>query len=296
MENGVLSSSLMDRVMSIGGEKSQRAQLPMQLSSAPLRVGLVGLGAVGSVVAEAIGTGHVPNASLVAALDEQPRPEMAVATMEFKEFLAADWSVCVEAAGQGWVREHAVRVLATGRSLIITSVGAFTDDDLFAACRKAAEDSGGKLLIVSGALPGMDWMASAALDETVEEVTIAQRKQPEGWRGTPADGRVDLSAVTEPTLIFEGPARTAATEFPKNANIAAALALATVGLDKTTVSLWADPSVAGPTNTILFRGRSGELSITVKGGKPLSPKTSRIVPFSVLKALRNLSSPVFMSI
>merc|ERR1719221_1252662 len=139
-------------------------------------------------------------------------------------------------------------------------------------------------------------MASAVLDETLQEVTVAQRKQPEGWRGTPADGRVDLSAVTEPTKVFEGPARVAAAEFPKNANIAAALALATVGLDNTKVTLWADPNVTGPTNTVYFRGRSGELSITVKGGKPLSPKTSRIVPYSVLKALNNLSAPVFFGI
>merc|ERR1712232_788021 len=168
-------------------------------------------------------------------------------------------------------------------------MGVFTDDALMEELTALAEESGGQLLIPAGAMPGMDWMSSAALDE-VEQVTMEQRKRPEGWLGTPAEAKFDLKALTKPTTIFQGPAREAAAQFPKNANIAAALALGTVGLDKLQVQLVADPTVSGPTNKVTMRGGCGEISLEVKG-KPLSQRTSRVVPFSVLKALKNMSSP-----
>merc|ERR1712217_789755 len=96
--------------------------------------------------------------------------------------------------------------------------------------------------------------------------------------------------IAEPTVIFEGCAREAATQYPKNANISAAIALATVGLDDLNVKLIADPTVSGPHQSITFRGAAGELTIQVKG-TPISQRTSRVVPLFVVKALRNLSSP-----
>merc|ERR1719336_2577669 len=107
-------------------------------------------------------------------------------------------------------------------------------------------------------MPALDWMSSAAI-ERVDEATLVQRKRPEGWVGTPAEAKFELGKLTEPTTIFEGSAREAASRFPKNANIAAALALGTVGLDNLKVRLVADPTVAGPTSRIRFRGDAGSL-------------------------------------
>merc|ERR1711877_10536 len=109
----------------------------------------------------------------------------------------------------------------------------------------------------------MDWMSSAAF-EHLEEVSVVQIKNPDGWIGTPAEEKVDLMSLTRPETIFDGTAREAATLFPKNANISAALALATVGLDATRVRLVADPGVAGPMNKIELRGAAGELAIEVR--------------------------------
>merc|ERR1719499_2402235 len=105
-------------------------------------------------------------------------------------------------------------------------------------------------------MPAMDWMSSAAL-EHIEEVTLEQRKRPEGWVGTPAEAKVDLASLAEPTTVFEGVAREAASLYPKNANIAAALALGSVGLDRLRVRLVADPTVKGPTSNIILRGSAG---------------------------------------
>ncbi|CAE7217851.1 nadX [Symbiodinium sp. KB8] len=264
-----------------------------------LQVGLVGLGSIGTIVAEAL-TGprqSLPGAALAAVLTQRPRdarpPEVgsqALLTTDVEAFLGSDWSLCVEAAGQPWVRENGRRVLAEGRDLLVTSVGVFTEDALLEDFTSMAAKSGSRLLLPAGAMPGMDWMSSAALDE-VDEVTIEQRKRPEGWRGTPAESSVDLDSLQTAAVVFEGPAREAASQFPKNANIAAALALATVGLDRLNVRLVADPAVSGPTNLVMLRGGCGQINLEVKG-TPLSQRTSRVVPFSVLKALKNLSSPV----
>lgn len=264
-----------------------------------LRVGLVGLGAIGSYVAEVLRDGAaLPGASLAAALVQRPRSEKppccgeALLTHEVEAFFAVDWRICVEAAGQPWVRDHGRRVLAAGRDLLVTSVGALTDDALHEELLAAAREGGSRLLVASGAMPGIDWMSSAAL-ETVEEATLEQRKRPEGWKGTPAESKFDLAALKEPTTIFEGLAREAASLYPKNANIAAALALATVGLDKLRVRLVADPGIAGPSSHIMLRGDAGEIAIQVKGAA-LTQRTSRIVPLAVVKALRNLSSDEVM--
>eukprot|EP00929_Paragymnodinium_shiwhaense_P105575 TRINITY_DN70618_c0_g1_i1.p1 TRINITY_DN70618_c0_g1~~TRINITY_DN70618_c0_g1_i1.p1 ORF type:complete len:290 (-),score=62.66 TRINITY_DN70618_c0_g1_i1:99-926(-) len=267
-----------------------------------VRIGLVGLGAIGEYVSQRLTDGSsLPNATLAAVLVQRERDERpasvgadALLTTDIEAFFAADWSICVEVAGQPWIQDHGRRVLEAGRSLLVTSVGALTDDALHNDLIDLAAKSGGRLLIAAGAMPGMDWMSSAALDD-IEEIVMEQRKKPEGWKGTPADGKFDLDSISEPTAIFEGCAREAASQYPKNANISASLALATIGLDRLFVRLYADPTVTGPTNTIKLKGAAGELSIQVKGA-PLSQRTSRIVPLSVLKALRNLSSPEFIGI
>eukprot|EP00435_Cladocopium_sp_Y103_P017624 s3427_g4.t1 len=283
----VLRPSL--RAMSAGQEVKRR-----RVES--LSVGMVGFGSIGKVIAESLNSGAISGVSLSAVIVQNQRSERppeigtAVLTTSIEEFLAADWSLCVEVAGQPWVRDHGKTVLAQGRDLLVTSVGVFTDDQLLEDLTSTARGSNSRLLLPAGAMPGLDWMSSAALDE-VEEITLEQRKRPEGWRGTPAEKHLDLTTLTEEATVFQGPAREAASEFPKNANIAAALALGTVGLDKLQVRLVADPTVPGPTNRVTLKGRCGELSLEVRG-KPLSQRTSRIVPFSVLKALKNLSSPL----
>lgn len=263
-----------------------------------LRIGLVGLGAIGERVAEALRDGDLlPGAELAAVLVNRPRAERppccgpdVLVTTSLDEFFAADWTLCLEAAGQPWLREHARRVLQGSRDLLLTSVGALTDDALHRDLQELAATSGGRLLIAAGAMPAMDWMSAAAL-EHIEEIVLIVRKRPEGWLDTPAEAKVDLRTLTEPTTVFEGSARDAASLYPKNSNIAAALGFATVGLDseRLLVRLVADPTVTGPTQQINLKGAAGEISIQVKG-TPLSQRTSRMTPLSVLKALRNLSS------
>merc|ERR1711957_507463 len=90
---------------------------------------------------------------------------------------------------------------------------------------------------------------------------------------------------------FEGSARSAGSLYPKNSNVACMLALATIGLDRTVVRLATDPQKpAGGTVVEYENAEVGKIKIEVEAlMSKANPKTSAIVPLSVVKALRNLT-------
>lgn len=260
------------------------------------RIGLIGYGAIGRVVADAIIDGRAGATTLVAVLCREPAKHPPIAGVRFTAdrdaFFAANAELVVEAAGQDALRAFAAPVLAAGRSLLVTSIGAFADDAFFEATRDLAERGGGRLLLASGALPAVDWMASAALAGECT-ASITQAKPVASWRGTPAEALVALERLREATCFFEGTAREAGQRFPKSSNITAMLALVTAGLDRTKVRLVADPTRSEMHTHIEFASAAGRLAVDWHGVPSLlNPRTSADVPLNIVKALANLTSTV----
>jgi len=271
------------------------------------QVGLVGYGAIGRSVADALLEGRAGNASLAAVLVRavnkywgclpfSSSPPRITFTDDADTFFDCDFDLLVEAAGHAAVRQYARRGLEKEADVLVVSVGVFADDGFYRELWDLAEEKGRRILLASGALPAVDWMSGASLAGDCI-VSITQTKPVASWVGTPAEDLLDLGRVSEPTCFFSGTAREAAARFVKSSNITAMLALSTTGLDHTQVRLVADPARCSMHTLVEFDGAAGSLRVEWQGVPSESnPSTSADVPLSVIKAIRNLASPVCLGV
>ena len=287
-----------------------------------LRIGLLGCGAINSKVMEMIINGQAgPTTEVTTILVRKERSKLDIekslddnrednnnnntkaiikvttSADEFFDGKSSDWTLCIEAAGQPAVKEHGKRCLEMGRDFMITSIGSLTDDSLYDTLQQTAETNGSRLILCTGSMPAIDWMGAAALDGCTK-VQVTQTKPPKAWLGTPAEEDYpNLLNITEPISVFKGSARDAASKFPKNANVAGMLAIATAGLDKTMTELIADPNATGNTVELFFDGPAGKLKVQVQAApSKTNPRTSAVVALSVVKAIRKFSCPVVIGL
>jgi len=164
------------------------------------------------------------------------------------------------------------------------SVGALLEnEDLIALARQ----NGGQIVVPTGALIGLDAVTAAA-EGTIQSVRMVTRKPLNGLAGAPylVENNIDISGITEPLKIFEGTARDAAKGFPANLNVAVALSLAGLGPDRTTLQIWADPTVTRNVHRVEVESDSARFSMTIENIPSENPKTGRITALSVIAYLR----------
>lgn len=200
----------------------------------------------------------------------------------------------VEAASHDAVREQLVGLLDAGVSVVVLSAGALADEALRQAAEAAAARTGALLYVPSGGIGGLDALKTACL-AGVEKVSIQVAKPPAAWIGIPYVERlgIDLIRLKEAKTLFEGPAREGVPHFPQNVNIAAVLALAGIGMDRTHLKIVADPGLTLNTHTIRVLGKTGRFTLVLENvPSPENPKTSWLACYSALAALRGLGSRV----
>lgn len=249
-----------------------------------MRVAFIGFGAINRAVAE--GLQHAPGSVHMAALTRSGTAApgvQALADIKALRIFAPD--LVVEAAGHGPATAYLPELLAAGMDVLLASVGALADLETEARFRTAPRH-GAQLLIPAGAIGGLDLVAALPKD-TLQRVVYTGTKPPAAWAGSPAAEGRDLAGLTGPETLFEGSARNAALRFPKNANVAATLALAGAGFDATEARLVADPAAAGNAHAYTVQSDTAEMSFAVTARPSDTPGTSATTALSLLRAIRN---------
>lgn len=263
----------------------------------PTRIAIAGLGAIGRTLAQRIGRGTIPGTVLacVAArdgskakawLDDQGLAVPVVPLAAFPDH--AD--LAVECAPAAIIEEICTPMLTAGKRVMVLSCGALLPRPRLI---ELAKEHHGQIIVPTGALLGLDAVTAAA-EGTIHSVRMTTRKPPKGLVGAPhlVETGQDMDTVTEPVRVFSGTAREAARGFPANVNVAAALALAGIGPDRTTIDIWADPTVTRNCHTIEVDADSAKFTLSIENIPSENPKTGRITALSVVAALRKLGAPL----
>jgi aspartate dehydrogenase len=263
-----------------------------------LRVAVGGFGAIGKVVAEAIDRG-IEGLNLVAvSARNAARAKAAMADFASPApvvplgALWEDADIVVECAPAEHLRTIAEPALASGRTLVTLSCGALLDNFDLA---ELARCNGGRILVPTGALLGLDAVQAAALGDGIRSVQMITRKPPGGLEGAPylVEHGISVDGLNVAKLVFSGSAREAARGFPANVNVAAALALAGIGPDRTTIDIWADPAVDRNVHRIEVEADAVSFSMEIRNVPSReNPRTGRLTPLSVIALLQKLTSPL----
>jgi len=260
------------------------------------RVAIAGLGTIGRAVARRLAAG-MPRLVLACAaardaakakawLDEA---EISCPLVEIEEFPRyAD--LALECAPADILERICTPMLTAGKRVMVLSAGALLPRPHLI---ELARRHGGQIMVPTGALLGLDAVAAAA-EGTIHSVRMTTRKPPRGLAGAAylVKHGISVEGLNAAKCVFAGNAREAAAGFPENVNVAAALSLAGIGPDRTTIEIWADPAVTRNCHSIEVDSDSARFSLSIENIPSENPKTGRITALSAIAALRKLNAPL----
>lgn len=266
-----------------------------------LKLVLFGAGSIARTVAKAIADGKLHDDIEVVAVvgGSEPPSERTRTTAGIVEApilplqealdLGPDW--VLEAAGGAALRSAFEELCAHGSGLIVMSIGALLDPDLWDAVQRKRQ-AGGEVILPSGSIGGLDAVAALNALGELESVSITTSKAPAGLSGAPYLVEHDIRlSESDAQLVFEGTALEAVRAFPANVNVAAALSLAGIGGERTMVKVVSDPNLPRTRHAIRAEGSSGRLSVEIESApNPLNPGSSYLSALSAIAQLKRLAS------
>lgn len=265
-----------------------------------MKIGLLGCGSIGAYIAKTLDSDHIRGMDIAFIYDVDPKKTQQLASKlkntpriskSVGDMITGGAELIVEAASQEAVKQHALGILRAQVGLMIMSVGALANKRLLGKIQTEI-NHGARLYVPSGALCGLDGLKSARIGG-IREVSLITTKP----AFTLAENEhvkkqgIDLDKTKKKTVVFEGCARDAAKAFPKSINVSVALSLAGVGMEKTRVTIIADPKAKTNTHEVRVAGAFGELT-TKTSNKPFpnNPKTSHLAALSAIAMLEEISA------
>ncbi|MDD1755708.1 MAG: aspartate dehydrogenase [Methanomassiliicoccales archaeon] len=271
-----------------------------------MRILIIGCGSIGNVLAKAAQA--MPEIDGIYFTDRSEQRAKARASEYSKGRLTGydDASIIssinqvdlvIEAASQEAARRFTPMCLDRGRDIMVMSVGVFHDDVFRGHCFDLAIKNRARLYIPSGAVCGTDGLRSA--QGRVDQVHLITTKGPNGFHDVAylKEKGMDVTKLTEPTILFEGSAREAVRLFPKNVNVAATVSLMGLGFDKTKVTIICDPRSTVNSHQLIAKGAFGELKAEIQNvPSPENPATSYLAALSAVSALKSIATNVWVGV
>lgn len=263
---------------------------------AETRVGIAGLGAIGRALVRRLTDGIAGLKLACAAAGDEAKARAwleaqkidcpVVPLKDFPKY--AD--LAVECAPAAHIDNICRPMLTAGKQVMVLSCGALLPRPELV---ELAKEHGGRILVPTGALLGLDAVAAAA-EGIIHSVRMTTRKPPAGLAGAPhlVKNNISVDGLNTAKLVFSGTAREAAAGFPANVNVAAALSLAGIGPDRTMIDIWADPAVTRNCHSIEVDSDSSRFTLSIENVPSENPKTGKNVALSVIAALRKMHSPM----
>ena len=261
-----------------------------------LKIGIIGCGAIGTVLAKEIS--NISGAKVIClcdvdegrakALAEQLGDKVKVVDVN-KLILMSD--LVIEAASRGIVKEVVSRCISKKRDVMCMSVGGFIGNE---GLLDRAEEKACKIYLPSGAIAGLDAVKAAAFGN-IKSVTLTTTKPPEGLDGASyvVKNKIDLFKLKSSKVIFEGTVTQAVKSFPRNINVSAALSLVGIGAKKTKVKIIVDPNAKRNVHEITVDGDIGKITTKTENmPSPLNPRTSYLAVLSAIAMVKRIVSNV----
>jgi aspartate dehydrogenase len=239
------------------------------------RVGIIGCGAIGSLIAKAFENGTIKCDELILFdynMEKSLKLQQSLSLVcrvvnDVEGMVQRHPGIIVEAASQQAAKEYIGRILRENIELVVMSTGALLELDI----------EKGRVHVPSGAVGGLDAISSAAL-AGIHEVVLTTRKNP----------RVLGVERKQRETVYQGTAEEAVKLFPREMNVAATLALA-VRPVKVKVEVVADPDVRRNTHEISVKWKYGEMFLRFENEPhPENPGTSALAAWSAIRLLQDL--------
>lgn len=228
-----------------------------------VRLGVIGAGRIGSAVIAALAS--LPSCTLEAVLVRKARDGQGYLT-DAAAFFAIELDLILDLAGPDSLRQHGAQALNHAEVWTI-GASALADEAFRTSLKNVGQGSGKVLRVPTGAFGGIDGVALVA-------------------SGTDATAKVSINRPGS-GIVFAGSVRQAALDHPNEVNVAVAVALAGLGLDRTLIELTDLGPNSDHTLSVAAHSSCGTFKACLTVGSGLHPTAA-----GVIAALRTGAYPL----